>query len=49
MPKYENFLKEYKAMSKEEQQKFKKESMEKQAGKTLIKMNLRKVRMKIKL
>ncbi|GMR63692.1 teichoic acids export ABC transporter ATP-binding subunit TagH [Bacillus sp. MN7755] len=37
MPKYENFLKEYKAMSKEEQQKFKKESMEKQAGKTLIK------------
>ncbi|WP_144650533.1 teichoic acids export ABC transporter ATP-binding subunit TagH [Bacillus cereus] len=37
MPKYENFLKEYKAMSKEEQQKFKRESMEKQAGKTLIK------------
>lgn len=37
MPKYENFLKEYKAMSKEEQQKFKKESMEKQAGKILIK------------
>ncbi|MGW6146680.1 teichoic acids export ABC transporter ATP-binding subunit TagH [Bacillus mycoides] len=36
MPKYENFLKEYKAMSKEEQQKFKKESMEKQAGKNLI-------------
>ncbi|MGH0829218.1 MULTISPECIES: teichoic acids export ABC transporter ATP-binding subunit TagH [Bacillus] len=37
VPKYENFLKEYKAMSKEEQQKFKKESMEKQAGKILIK------------
>ncbi|SCC67338.1 teichoic acids export ABC transporter ATP-binding subunit TagH [Bacillus wiedmannii] len=37
MPKYENFLKEYKAMSKEEQQKFKKESMEKQAGEILIK------------
>ncbi|MED0985272.1 teichoic acids export ABC transporter ATP-binding subunit TagH [Bacillus paramycoides] len=36
MPKYENFLEEYKAMSKEEQQKFKKESMEKQAGKNLI-------------
>ncbi|MED1089112.1 teichoic acids export ABC transporter ATP-binding subunit TagH [Bacillus paramycoides] len=36
MPKYENFLKEYKAMSREEQQKFKKESMEKQAGKNLI-------------
>ncbi|MES9699079.1 teichoic acids export ABC transporter ATP-binding subunit TagH [Bacillus sp. JJ927] len=36
MPKYENFLKEYRAMSREEQQKFKKESMEKQAGKNLI-------------
>ncbi len=36
MPKYENFLKEYKAMSKEEQQKFKREAMEKQAGKELI-------------
>ncbi|MDR4241404.1 teichoic acid ABC transporter ATP-binding protein, partial [Bacillus mycoides] len=31
MPKYENFLKEYRAMSREEQQKFKKESREKQA------------------
>ena len=36
MPKYESFLKEYKAMSKEEQQKFKKEAMEKQAGKDFI-------------
>ncbi|MGN7194719.1 teichoic acids export ABC transporter ATP-binding subunit TagH [Bacillus mycoides] len=36
MPKYENFLKEYRAMSREEQQKFKKESMEKQADKNLI-------------
>ncbi|UNP81549.1 teichoic acids export ABC transporter ATP-binding subunit TagH [Bacillus mycoides] len=36
MPKYENFLKEYRAMSREEQQKFKKESMEKQAGENLI-------------
>ncbi|PEY33348.1 teichoic acid ABC transporter ATP-binding protein [Bacillus cereus] len=39
MPKYESFLKEYKAMSKEEQQKFKKEAMEKQAGKGLEKVN----------
>ena len=30
MPKYESFLKEYKEMSKEEQQNFKKEAMEKQ-------------------
>lgn len=37
MPKYESFLKEYKAMSKEEQQKFKKEAMEKQNGKGLEK------------
>ncbi|MDR4458867.1 teichoic acid ABC transporter ATP-binding protein, partial [Bacillus tropicus] len=35
MPKYESLLKEYKAMSKEEQQNFKKEAMEKQAGKGL--------------
>ncbi|MEK4709695.1 teichoic acids export ABC transporter ATP-binding subunit TagH [Bacillus sp. FSL R10-2780] len=39
MPKYESFLKEYKAMSKEEQQKFKKEAMEKQAGKGLEVVN----------
>ncbi|WJE52634.1 teichoic acids export ABC transporter ATP-binding subunit TagH [Bacillus cereus] len=39
MPKYESFLKEYKSMSKEEQQKFKKEAMEKQAGKGLEKVN----------
>ncbi|MDZ5607034.1 teichoic acids export ABC transporter ATP-binding subunit TagH [Bacillus pseudomycoides] len=38
MPKYESFLKEYKAMSKEEQQRFKKEAMEKQAGKGLTKV-----------
>ncbi|ENQ3107022.1 teichoic acid transport system ATP-binding protein [Bacillus sp. 491mf] len=36
MPKYESFLKEYKAMSKEEQQKFKKEATEKQAGKDFV-------------
>lgn len=40
MPKYESFLKEYKAMSKEEQQKFKKEAMEKQNGKELEKENI---------
>ncbi|PFJ17420.1 teichoic acid ABC transporter ATP-binding protein [Bacillus cereus] len=39
MPKYESFLKEYKAMSKEEQKKFKKGAMEKQAGKGLTKEN----------
>ncbi|WP_243525249.1 teichoic acids export ABC transporter ATP-binding subunit TagH [Bacillus pseudomycoides] len=39
MPKYESFLKEYKAMSKEEQQKFKTEAMEKQAGKGLEAVN----------
>ncbi|MBJ8026403.1 teichoic acids export ABC transporter ATP-binding subunit TagH [Bacillus cereus group sp. N21] len=40
MPKYESFLKEYKAMSKEEQQNFKKEAMEKQAGKGLAEVNI---------
>ncbi|MEY8349283.1 teichoic acids export ABC transporter ATP-binding subunit TagH [Bacillus cereus] len=39
MPKYESFLKEYKAMSKEEQQNFKKEAMEKQAGKGMEAVN----------
>ncbi|MDM5236857.1 teichoic acids export ABC transporter ATP-binding subunit TagH [Bacillus cereus] len=32
MPKYEQFLKQYRAMSKEEQQKFKEEAQRKQAG-----------------
>ncbi|MBY0596714.1 teichoic acids export ABC transporter ATP-binding subunit TagH [Bacillus bingmayongensis] len=32
MPKYEQFLREYRAMSKEEQQKFKEEAQRKQAG-----------------
>ncbi|ALQ70761.1 teichoic acids export ABC transporter ATP-binding subunit TagH [Bacillus thuringiensis] len=37
MPQYEMFLKEYKAMSKEEQQQFKERSERKQAGKDLVK------------
>lgn len=39
MPKYESFLKKYKEMSKEEQRKFKKEAMDKQAGKGLTKIH----------
>jgi len=36
MPKYEQFLKEYKSMSKEEKQKYKEEVMRKQSGKYLV-------------
>lgn len=36
MPQYEAFLKEYKAMSKEEQRKFKEQAEQKQAGKDLV-------------
>ncbi|PEM39699.1 teichoic acids export ABC transporter ATP-binding subunit TagH [Bacillus pseudomycoides] len=39
MPKYEQFLKEYRAMSKEEQQKFKKEAQRKQAGQEMKQEN----------
>ncbi|WP_459501965.1 teichoic acids export ABC transporter ATP-binding subunit TagH [Bacillus sp. C1] len=37
MPKYEQFLREYRAMSKEEQQKFKEEAQRKQAGEEIEK------------
>ncbi|MGE6401764.1 teichoic acids export ABC transporter ATP-binding subunit TagH [Bacillus cereus] len=36
MPQYETFLKEYKAMSKEEQQQFKEKAERKQAGKDFV-------------
>ncbi|HDR7793063.1 TPA: teichoic acids export ABC transporter ATP-binding subunit TagH [Bacillus luti] len=36
MPQYEGFLKEYKAMSKEEQQRFKEQAERRQAGKDLV-------------
>ncbi|MFP3125342.1 teichoic acids export ABC transporter ATP-binding subunit TagH [Ectobacillus funiculus] len=35
LPKYEEFLKEYRAMSKKEQRKFKEEAMRKQAGEAM--------------
>ncbi|GAA3319032.1 hypothetical protein GCM10020331_024250 [Ectobacillus funiculus] len=35
LPKYEAFLKEYRAMSKKEQRKFKEEAMRKQAGEAM--------------
>ncbi|MBH0350446.1 teichoic acid ABC transporter ATP-binding protein [Bacillus thuringiensis serovar muju] len=42
MPKYEQFIKEYRAMSKDEQHKFKEEAQKKQAGEQLKKENVKK-------
>jgi teichoic acid transport system ATP-binding protein len=36
IPQYEQFLKEYKAMSKEEKKKFKEEAMQKQSGRDMV-------------